>query len=127
MKLKSERIKELERENANLKKSLDGTRHQLMYHLKGEEEAVRKRDEQIAELEEQVKYFKDEYAKEVWHMADYVSFYERVKALVEEFEEDRDKPKVVTVDLRNQVEPEFLDICSFITNVIDEIVGEENG
>lgn len=122
MKLKSERIKELEHENLDLSRGLNRTRKLLTCA----EAAVRDRDEKIAELQEQLDYFKNEYAKVVWNTADYVSFYDRVNTLVEEFEEEQNKPKIMTVDLSNQVDPEVTDFCSFIASIVDKIVSEDN-
>ena len=122
MKRKSERIKELELANLELSRSLSRARNNLICA----EEAVRDRNDKIAELQEQLDYFKNEYAKVVWNTADYVSFYDRVNALVEEFEEEKGKPKVMTVDLSSQIDPEVTDFCSFIASIVDKIVSEDN-
>lgn len=89
-------------------------------HIKWLNEII---DERTKELE----YFKDKYAEAVWDMGRYVAFFERAKTLFETFEEEKDKPKIMTIDLTNQPEPELEDLCNHIASVLDKIVGDENG
>lgn len=119
---KMERIKALEQEKLELSRKLYARNRQLDYA----ETAVRDRNDKIKELQEQLDYFKNEYAKVVWNTDVYATFYERVKALVETFDDEKDKPKVITVDLSSQLDPQFVDNCSVIASIVDKIVSEDN-
>ena len=123
MQTKRERIKELELKNLELSRRLDSTKR----HLDFAERAVRDRNEKIVELRGQIEELKETHANTVWQLADYVAFYERVKTVMEAFEEEKDKPKIMAVDLTNQPEPELTDFCNFVASIVDKIVGEENG
>lgn len=123
MQTKREKIKELELKNLELSRKLYTTER----HLGFAERAVRDRNETIVELQNQLDELKETHANTVWQLADYVAFYERVKTVMEAFEEEKDKPKIMTVDLTNQPDPELTDFCNFIASIVDKIVGEENG
>lgn len=123
MQTKRERIKELELKNLELSRRLDSTKR----HLDFAERAVRDRNEKIVELRGQIEELKETHANTVWQLADYVAFYERVKTVTEAFEEEKDKHKIMAVDLTNQPDPELTDFCNVVASIVDKIVGEENG
>lgn len=123
MQTKREKIKELEYKNLELSRKLCTTER----HLGFAERAVRDRNETIVELQKQLDELKETHANTVWQLADYVAFYEGVKTVMEAFEEEKNKPKIMAVDLTNQPDPELTDFCNFIASIVDKIVGEENG
>lgn len=123
MQTKRERIKELELKNLELSRKLCTTER----HLDFARRAIIDKNETIVELQKQLDEFKETHANTVWQLADYVAFYEGVKTVMEAFEEEKDKPKIMAVDLTNQPDPELTDFCNFIASIVDKIVGEENG
>ena len=50
----------------------------------------------------------------------------RIRQLEKELEEEQNKPKIMSVDLSKQVDPEVTDFCSFIASIVDKIVSEDN-
>lgn len=123
MQTKREKIKELEYKNLELSRKLYTTER----HLGFAERAVRDRNETIVELQKQLDELKETHANTVWQLADYVAFYERVKTVMEAFEEEKDKPKIMAVDLTNQPDPEVKLLCDFIMNILDKIANKEEG
>ena len=123
MQTKRERIKELELKNLELSRKLCTTER----HLDFARREIIDKNETIVELQKQLDELKETHANTVWQLADYVAFYERVKTVMEAFEEEKDKPKIMAVDLTNQPDPELTDFRNFVASVVDKIVGEENG